>query len=199
MSQQRVINIKIDDIYNNIIEDVETRLYTSNYELERLLGKGKNKKVIGLMKNESGGKIMTIFVGLRAKTYSYLIDDASEDKKGKDTKKCVTKRKIKFENYKNCLETTQLDEKINYLEKNEINIDSLKKDKKEFIKNNKLILKTQQRFKSEMHNKEMNKTALSSNDDKRKQSIDSIETYTYGTSKDVVSDKGEIKCNEIIK
>ena len=51
------------------------------------------------MKDKLGGKIMTKFVGLRAKTYSYLIDDASEDKKAKGTKKCVIKRKLKFENY----------------------------------------------------------------------------------------------------
>ena len=62
---------------------------------------------------------MTKFVGLKEKTYSYLIDDGSEDKKAKDTKKCVIKRKLKFENYKNCLEATQLDNKIKYLEKNE--------------------------------------------------------------------------------
>ena len=62
---------------------------------------------------------MTKFVGLRIKTCSYLIDDSSEDKKAKDTKKCVMKRKLKFENYKNCLEAAQLD--------NKINIDSLKK------------------------------------------------------------------------
>ena len=55
-------------------------------------------------------------------------------KKGKDTKICVTKRKLKFENYKNCLEATQLENKINCLEKNKINIDSLKKNYKEFIK-----------------------------------------------------------------
>ena len=51
---------------------------------------------------------MTKFVGLRAKPYSYLIDDGSEDKKAKCLKKCVIKRKIKFENYKSCLEETQL-------------------------------------------------------------------------------------------
>ena len=53
-----------------------------------------------------GGKIITKFVELRAKTYSYLIDDGSEDKKAKGTKKCVIKRKLKFEDYKNCLEAT---------------------------------------------------------------------------------------------
>ena len=65
-----------------------------------------------------GPKFMTKFLPLRAKTYSYLIDDGSEDKKAKDTKKCVIKRKLKFENYKNCLEANQLYNKINYLEKN---------------------------------------------------------------------------------
>ena len=58
---------------------------------------------------------MTKFVGLKSKTYSYLIDDGSEDKKAKDTKMCVIKRKLKFENHKNCLEATQLENKINYL------------------------------------------------------------------------------------
>ena len=87
-----IAHIKTDDIYKDIAEDVETRFDTSNYELDRSLPKGKNKKVIGLMKDELGGKIMTKFVGLRAKIYSYLTDDGSEDKKAKDTKKCVIKR-----------------------------------------------------------------------------------------------------------
>ena len=65
--------------------------------------------------------------GLRAKKYSYLIDEDSEEKKAKGRKKCVTKRKLKFENYKNCSEATQLENKINHLEKNQLNIDSIKK------------------------------------------------------------------------
>ena len=56
-----------------------------------------------------------------------MIDDSSEDKNGKYTKKCAIKKKVKFENYKNCLETTQLDNKIDQQEKNKIGIDSLKK------------------------------------------------------------------------
>ena len=67
---------------------------------------------------------------------------------------------------------------------------------------NKLILKTRQRFKIERHNvftEEINKIALSSNDDKRMPSIDLIETYAYGTSKDLVNEKEEIKCNNIVK
>ena len=75
---------------------------------------------------------MTTFFGLRAKSYSYLIDDGSEVTKAKGTKKCVIKRKLEFENYKNCLEATQVENKVNCLEKNKINIDSLKK----ILKNN---------------------------------------------------------------
>ena len=65
-----IVYIKTDDIYKDIAEDVETRFDTSNYELDRPLPKRKYKKVIGLMKGELGGKIMTKFVGLRAKTYT---------------------------------------------------------------------------------------------------------------------------------
>ena len=60
---------------------------------------------------------MKKFIGLRAKNYGYLKDDSSEDKKAKDTKKCITKGKLKFENYKTSLEATQLENKISHLEK----------------------------------------------------------------------------------
>ena len=79
---------------------------------------------------------------------------------------CAIKRKLKFENYKSCLEATQIENKINYLEKNKIDINHIK----EFIKNNKSILKIQQRFKSERLNaftEEINKIASSATDDKR--------------------------------
>ena len=89
--------------------------------------KRKKKKVIGLIKDELGEKIKTKFVGLRVKTYSYLIDDGSGDKKVKSTKTFAIKRRLKFENYKNCLEATQLENEINYLEKNKVDIDSIKK------------------------------------------------------------------------
>ena len=128
--QMNTDDINTDDIYKDVAEDVETRFDTSTYELEfnsndRLLSKGKNKKVIGLIKDELDKKIMTKFLGLRAKRYSYLIDNGSEDEKAKDTKKCLIKRKLKFEEHKNCLEATQLDNKTKYLEENKINIDSL--------------------------------------------------------------------------
>ena len=101
--------------------------------------KEKDKKVIGLMKDELGGRIITEFVGLRTKTYSYLITTAT--KKNQKAQKSVIKRKLKFENCKNCLEATEIQNKINYLEKkNEINLDS------QFIRNNNSILKTQQIF-----------------------------------------------------
>ena len=117
----------------------------------------KNKKVIGLMKDELKGKIMTEFVALRPKTYAYAIDvdKDNEVKNAKSTKRSVIKQKIKFEEYKDCL------------------------------LNAKALLKSQQRFKSERHDvytKEFNKIALSSNDDKRLQTFDRITTYPYGTS-----------------
>ena len=150
-----IMHIQIEDFYNDISNDVEKRFVTSNYECDRPLPTGKNKKVIGLMKDELGGKIMTEFVSLRPKTYSYLTDYCKEDKKAKGTKKCVIKRRLKFNDYKDC-----------------------------FL-NNEIILKPQQRFKSEKHNvytEEINKIALGSNDDKRLQTFDKITLYPYGAS-----------------
>ena len=76
--------------------------------------KGKNKTKIGLMKNELNWEIMKEFIRLRANTYSYLKDNNDKDKKGKGTKKCVIKRKLKFEDYKNCLEAPQTKSKIKH-------------------------------------------------------------------------------------
>ena len=76
-----IMNIKTEDFYKDIANDVEKKFDTSNYEVNRPLPIRKNKKVIGLMKDELGGKIMTEFVALRSKTYSYLTDDFEEDKK----------------------------------------------------------------------------------------------------------------------
>ena len=78
-----IMNIKTEDFYKDIANDVEKRFDTSNYEVNRPLPMGKNKKAIGLMKDELGGKIITEFVTLRPKTYSYLINDCKEDKKAK--------------------------------------------------------------------------------------------------------------------
>ena len=75
-----IINIKTNDFYKDIANDVENRFDTSNYEVNRPLPTGKNKKIIGLMKDELGGKIIMEFVTLRPKTYSFLTDDGKEDK-----------------------------------------------------------------------------------------------------------------------
>ena len=85
-----IMNIKTEDFHKDIANDVEKRFDTSNYEVNRPLPTGKNKNV-------------TEFVTLRPKTYSYLTDDGKEDKKAKGTNKCVIKRMIKFNDYKNCV------------------------------------------------------------------------------------------------
>ena len=122
------MHIKTGDFYKDIADDVEEGFDQSNYEVNRPVLTGKYKKVIGLMKDELGGKIM---------------------------KKCVIKRRLKFNDYKDCL------------------------------LNNEIVLKSQQRFKSERHDvytEEINQVALSSNDDKRLKTFDRITSYPYGTS-----------------
>ena len=96
------INIKTKDFYEDIANDVDERFDTANYGCDRPLPTGKNKKVIGLLKDELGGRIMTEFVALRAKTYPYLIDDNVEVIKAKRTKRFVIKRMLMFTDYKNC-------------------------------------------------------------------------------------------------
>ena len=115
--------IKTKDFYEDIANDIEKRFDTSNYEVDRPLPMGKNKKIIGLMKDERGGKIMIEFVALRPKSYAYTVDvdKNNEVKKAKRTKRCVIKEKLKFEEYEDCL------------------------------LNAKAVLKSQQRFKSEIH------------------------------------------------
>ena len=73
-----IMNIKTNDFYEDIARDVENRFDTSNYEVNRPLPTGKNKKVIGLMKDELGGKKIMEFVTLRPKTYSFLTDDGKK-------------------------------------------------------------------------------------------------------------------------
>ena len=148
-----IMNIKTKEFYKDIAQDVEERFDTSIYDVDRTLPKGKNKKVIGLMKDELGGGIITEFVALRPKTYSYMTDEFIEMKKAKGTKKCVIKKMLKFEDYKKCLF------------------------------DNEPIVNSQQRFKSENHElytENINKIALSSNDDKRIVALDGITSYPYG-------------------
>ena len=151
-----IIEIKI---YEDVTDDVEKEFDTSNYTVDRPLPTEKNKKVFGLMKDELGGKIMTEFAALRRKSYSYLMEDGKNNthvtKIAKGTKKCVIKRILKFNDHKHCL------------------------------LNNEIILKSQQRLRSEAHNvytEEVNKIGLSSNDDKILQTFDRITSYPYGIS-----------------
>ena len=108
-----IIYIKTEDFFEDISNDVERWFDTSNYNEndKRPLLIGKNKKVPGLFKVELGGKIITEVIMFRAKTYAYLMDGYDDDyeknkitnKKAKGTKKCIIKRRLMFENYKDCL------------------------------------------------------------------------------------------------
>ena len=97
-----IIYIKTKNVYEDISDDVEKRFDTSNYELDRPLPTEKYKKVIGLIKDELGWKIITEFAALKPKTYSYLIDGGNSDKKAKGTKQSVITWRLKFNDYKNC-------------------------------------------------------------------------------------------------
>ena len=132
-----------------------TMMRTAKDHFQQVKVKAKSKKVIVLFKDELGGKIMKEFSGPRAKTYAYLMDDNTEHKIAKGTKNCVIERRLMFENYTDCLF------------------------------NDKIMLKSQQKFKSDYHNvyvEQINKIALSSNDDKRLQTFGKITTYTYETN-----------------
>ena len=97
-----IYDIETDDFYKDIAEDVKDRFNTSGYNPDRPLPVGLNKKVIGLMKDQLGGEIMTEFVTLRPKMYAHKTGSA-ESKKCKGIKKCIVKKTISFEDYKNCL------------------------------------------------------------------------------------------------
>ena len=145
------INTITEDFFQDISNDVEKWFDMSNYDKndKRPLPIGKNKKVPGLFKDELGGKIITEFVALKPKAYSYLDDYGDNHKKANGTKKCVIKQKLMFQNFK------------------------------DYLFNNKNVYRPQQRFKSCNHNvctEEVNKIALSSNDDKRLQTFDRITT-----------------------
>ena len=153
-----VMYIKTEDFYKDIASDVKRWFDTSNYDEKdkRPFPIGKNKKVIGLFKDELGGKIMAAFFALRAKAYAYKLDDDTEMKKAKKTKKkCIVKREITFKNYADALF------------------------------NDEVIIRSQQQFRSDHHRvytEEVNKIALSSNDDKRIQTFGKVTTFPYGTN-----------------
>ena len=147
-----VVNIKTKDFNKDIAENVKERFDTSNFIYDRPLPTGVNKKVIGLKKDELGGDIITEFVALRPKAYSYITNDFIEMKKAKGTKKCVIKKMLRFEDYKKCL-----------------------------FSNGK-VLKSQQRFKGENHavyTENINKIALSCDDDQRIVTSHRITSYPY--------------------
>ena len=148
-----VYDIETDDFYKDIANDVETRFNTSGY-CNRPLPVGKNKKVIGLMKDELGGEIMKEFIALCPKMYSYRVG-SSEPKKCKGIKKCVVKKTITFEDYKRCLFNSRNVHRFQLL-----------------FRSNKHEVKTL----------EVNKLALNSQDDKRI-SMDGIASYVIGHHK----------------
>ena len=148
-----VVNIKTKDFYKDISQNVNKRFDTSNYTFDRPLPTGIYKKVIGLMKDELGVDIITEFVALRPKAYSYITNNFIEMKKAKGTKKCVVNKMLRFDDYKKCL-----------------------------FDNGK-VLKSQQKFKSENHEvytENINKIALSCDDDKSIVTSDRITSYPYG-------------------
>ena len=144
---------KTDDFYAEIANDVEERFDTSGYIPDRPLPIEKNKKVIRLMKDELGGTIITEFVSLRPKLYSYKKLDGSEDKKCKGIKKCVVKKTLMFEDYKNCLF----------------------KDSTEY--RSQLMFRL---IRHEIFTLEVNKVALNKDDDKRIAKKDGISTLARG-------------------
>ena len=135
--------IRTKDFYKDINDDVREKFDTSDYPSDHPSGiiTGVNKKVIGKFKDEVAGKQITHFVGLRPKLYSFKIEDEKELKKCKGIKKNVIKKELDFDTYVNCLFT----------------------DNKE--------MRTMKIIKSEKHDiysKEVNKVALSNQDDKRR-------------------------------
>ena len=150
-----VYDIKTEDVYEDIANDVEARFDTSGYSKTdfRPLPIGLNKKVIGLMKDELGGKIMTEFVALRPKLCSCRELDGSEDKKCKGIKKCVVKKTLTFEDYKTCLFS----------------------DSTEY--RSQLMFRS---AKHEVHTIEVNKVTLNRDDDKRISKKERISIFARG-------------------
>ena len=150
-----VYHVKTNDFYSDIAEDVKARFDTSGFTEPRLLPMGLSKKVIGLMKDELGGKIVNGFVALRPKLYTYRKLDNREDKRCKRIKKCVIKTTISVDDYKNCL----LDSNGKSIYRSQL-----------MLRNNKL----------EIHIVEVNKAALNRDDDKQIVKKDGISTLASG-------------------
>ena len=147
--------IETEDFYKDISGDVKDRFDTSDYPENHPSGipTGINKKVLGMMKDEAGGKTIKEFVGLRAKLYSFIMDDGEENKKCKGVKKQVVESSISHEDYKTCLLT----------------------GKEQLRKQN--ILRS---YNHEVYTEEVNKIALSAQDDKRYILSDGVHTLAWG-------------------
>ena len=148
--------IETQDLYEDITPDIEEWFDTSEFQQDHPSGlpTGINKKVLGKMKDEAGGKIITEFVGLRAKLYSYKVyEDPSEYKKCKGIKKKVVKRCIKHEDYKKCLNTgEEQSASMNLIRSHDHNL----------------------------YSEEVNKISLSANDDKRALLKGTHDTLAHG-------------------
>ena len=143
--------IDTDDFYKDISEDIRTKFDTSDYPPDHESGilTGVNKKVIGMFKDEVAGRQITHFVGLRPKLYSFKVEDSSTTKKCKGIKKNVVKKGIDFQDYVDCLFSS------------EKQMRSMK------------IIRSEN---PEIYSKEVNKVALSNEDDKRKLGKDKVNT-----------------------
>ena len=143
--------IHTEDFYKDISKDIKTKFDTSDYLPNHPSGilTGVNKKVIGMFKDEVAGKQITHFVGLRPKLYSFKVEDQNAIKKCKGIKKNVVKRGVSFDDYVNCL----------FYGKNQMR--SMK------------IIRSENHI---IYSKEVNKVALSNEDDKRKMTKDKVNT-----------------------
>jgi len=147
--------IETEDIFRDISADVQEKFDTSNFSPNHpsSLSTGINKKVPGMFKDEAGGAIITEFVGLRAKLYAIKTLDGEEEKKCKDVKRNVIRNKISFNDYKDVLFS------------------------------GKEVLRTMNVIRSRQHNlstEQVNKIALSADDDKRIIRSDKIQTFAHG-------------------
>ena len=147
--------IETEDFYKDISGDVKDRFDTSDYPENHPSGipTGINKKVLGMMKDEAGGKTIKEFVGLRAKLHSFIMDNGEENKKCKGVKKQVVESSISHEDYKTCLTT----------------------GKEQLRKQN--ILRS---YDHEVYTEVVNKIALSAQDDKRYILSDGVHTLAWG-------------------
>ena len=147
--------IQTEDFYKDISEDVKHRFDTSDYPPNHPSGipSGFNKKVLGMFKDEAGGKVIDEFVGLRANLYSYKMLEGEESKKCKGVKKSVVKKSIAHEDYKNCLFT----------------------GKEQLQKMN--VIRS---YRHEVYTEEVNKVVLCPSDDKRHILEDQVHTLALG-------------------